>query len=191
MSGNSSDPSGKEAWVTGLLQGVKKRFPKELRTLMLLGKEVPVEDVEALLEHLAGTFGKVRRQKTLLHAAIAKRDEAFKATEAILEAIEAYARAIHGHAIDELDDYGLSPRKKTQLSSEELVISTMKRLETRKAHGIRGRRQRERITVTPQPTVTVRDGEGKLLGGQGAEEPGMGPQHLLSSGNADTPTPKR
>jgi len=70
-------------------------------------------------------------------------------------------------------------------SSIDLALATQRRLATREVRGVLGKKQRERITLTPSPVIRVVDAEGNPLGPKALSNGSPSQRRLLTSGKED------
>ncbi len=148
-----------------LADGLTTNTSGNLATISLLGTAMTRAEVISKLKAFLLLYSAVTQTKQPYVSAIEARKAAEASAHAFYTAVVAFLKLILGpNNQAQLAAFGIAPPKaKKAPSAETRAIAKVKAQNTRKARGTVGKKQRQAITATPQPTVQVLSAAGQPL----------------------------
>jgi hypothetical protein len=138
--------------VTGILAGMKKRFPNGSQTLTFAGGLVTptVDQAVAKLQTILTNRTAVTTAQAAASKAVDDEDAQLPALLIFVRALIAFLRFTFGTDATALADFGLTPPKpRTPLTTEQKAAAHAKAEATRKARGTMGSKQKKKVTGAP------------------------------------------
>jgi hypothetical protein len=137
-----------------LIAGVEKHFGEG--SVRIDGRTYTHAQLLKVLQRRVDATNAITAARAALATAILDEERERATTKAVVDGIRQLAFVMFGSAADGLADFGLSPRRRTHLTGEQLAARTAKAAATRKARGTLGPKQRLRIKGTvPEPAPSA------------------------------------
>ena len=164
-----------------LADGLTTNTSSNLATLPLLGTAMTRAEVVSKLKAFVLLYAAVMQTKQPYLSALEARKAAEASAHAFYAAVVACLKLILGpNNQAQLAAFGIAqPKAKKAPSAETRAIAKVKAQATRKARGTVGKKQRQAITATPQPTLQVLGADGQPLA-SGAAAPAATPSTTVA-----------
>jgi hypothetical protein len=151
-----------EQEMTKLSEGWDKSRPADLTSLYIGGKEFTAAQMGEELRSIVGHLKRVDSSLRAYRAAVQFRDQHLAQWLAVQTALRDLLRQRLGPKANLLLPFGLAPpRPRARPSEATLLVAVDKRRKTRRLRGTMGPRQKQRITLQPEPTIRIIDAEGQ------------------------------
>ncbi len=153
------------ASLVAMVSGITKNFTAKM-SLTVGGVVMTQAAILAKLAGIQGMFDAVTKAKNAAAAAVKAKDDGLQDARQFLADLRKAIEAQFGSASPLLPDFGIPlPKPHKSPSAAEKATSTGLRMQTRKAHGIMGKKQRAAITVGGRPGVQLLGPDGKPMAG--------------------------
>jgi len=148
--------------ATGLIAGMKKRYPNGSATIKVGGVDVTVDNAIANVQAIVDNRGAVTAARAAAKVTVANENAKMPPLIAFMNALVAFVRAAFGNDATALADFDLEPRRAPKpKTAEEKAVAAAKRQATREARGEVGTKKRKtikgnvdaKLVVTPAPSA--------------------------------------
>ena len=174
MSTKRLNKKSKASLAKQLVAGAEKHLAK-MGNLVIAGSTLTLQQATGPLATLARLRDDVEAARAALRTKLDTERNQAPTSNAFVDAFVLFVRATFGNSADVLADFGLAPRKaRTPLKADQKAAATAKRMSTRAARGIIGKRKRAAVKgdVTGLEMVAIVEGPGAS-----AQQPPMAANH--------------